>query len=329
VALELVGAVDGEEIRQSLDEGILRVGRGADAGLRLAAAGVSRQHAELVSENGRVTVADLGSRNGTRVNGKPVTEPMPLSVGDTLEFAGCLFRVEEPGNSGATHYNESVTLVPKEELSWEEVRTKRQAKRDRQSLLFQVLADAGDLLTIQRTPEELYEPILDLIQTALDPQRIFVLLMEEGVDDPVIKASRMLGTARGESLALSRTMVNRVLHQKTSFLTTDPLNDPNLDGAMSMISAQIRTAVAVPLFDNEDVIGLLYADDSRPGKSISRDELQAFTLLANGIAVAITHARGITPSRRRSAARTPSCRRRARFSSTSCRPPCRRCRATS
>jgi sigma-B regulation protein RsbU (phosphoserine phosphatase) len=48
--------------------------------------------------------------------------------------------------------------------------------------------------------------------------------------------------------------------------------------------------VAAPLFDNEDVIGLLYADDTR-AKRISRDELRAFTLLANAIAVALTHSR--------------------------------------
>lgn len=289
--LHLIGTVDGEEIRHALAGGSHLVGRGTDADLRLAAAGVSRRHAELVAESGRITVNDLASRNGTRLNGRPVTEPVPVAAGDTLEFAGCMFRLEAPGDSRRTRFNESATLVPREEISWEEVRERRQAKRDRQSLLFQVLAEAGDLLTVPRAPEELYEPILDLIQTALDPERIFVLLLEEGADEPVVKASRMLGGLRGESLALSRTMVNRVLHQKTSFLTTDPLNDPDFDGAMSMIQQQIRTAVAAPLFDNEDVIGLLYADDSRPGKRISRDELRAFTLLANGIAVAITHAR--------------------------------------
>ncbi|MCP4571623.1 MAG: SpoIIE family protein phosphatase [bacterium] len=290
-ALELVGVVEGEEIRQGLAEGTLRVGRGADVDLRLVAAGVSRSHAEIVVSGDRVTVADLESRNGTRLNGSRVTEAVPVSAGDTLEFAGCVFRIEVPGRSGGTRYNESATLMPKEEISWEEVREQRAAKRDRQSLLFQVLAEAGDLLTVQRSPEELYEPILDLVQTALDPERIIVLLVEEGAEEPQIAASRTLGRRRGEGLALSRTMVNRVLNQKTSLLTTDPLNDPDLDGAMSMISQQIRTAVAAPLFDNEDVIGLLYADDSRPGKRISRDELRAFTLLANGIAVAITHAR--------------------------------------
>jgi serine phosphatase RsbU (regulator of sigma subunit) len=57
-----------------------------------------------------------------------------------------------------------------------------------------------------------------------------------------------------------------------------------------MVSQSIRTAVAAPLFDNERVIGLLYADDTR-AKRITRDELRTFTMLANNIAVAISHSR--------------------------------------
>lgn len=290
--LALLGAVKGQETRLDLQEGTLLVGRGAEAGLRLAEASVSRRHAEVRRIGDDVTVQDLDSRNGTRVNGKPVTEPTLVRSGDRLDFAGLVFRLVGGTTSpDLTCLDQSDTLVPKEELSWEEVRHQRAAKRDRQSHLFQVLAEAGDLLTTQRDPEDLYEPILDVVQTALDPERIFILLIEDDPTEPVIKASRVLGRRGEDALALSRTMVQRVLTQKTSFLTSDPLNDPMLDGAMSMVSQSIRTAVAVPLFDNEEVIGLVYADDSRPGKRISRDDLWAFTLLANGIAVAITHAR--------------------------------------
>ena len=289
--LTLVGTLDGREVRHPLGNGRLLVGRGAEAGLRLAAASVSRKHAEVVRQGNEIKVHDLGSRNGTRGNGRAVEGSALIQTGDTIDFAGLIFRIEGPEVPDVTRLTASPTVVPREEISWEEVRSRRQAKRDRQSLLFQVLAEAGDLLTTQRSPEELYEPILDLVQTALDPERIFVLLVEEEGTDPLVKASRLLGTRKEDGLALSRTMINRVLQNKTSFLTSDPLNDPNFDGAMSMVSQSIRTAVAAPLFDNEDVIGLLYADDSRPGKSITRDELQAFTLLANSIAVAITHAR--------------------------------------
>jgi transcriptional regulator with GAF, ATPase, and Fis domain len=120
---------------------------------------------------------------------------------------------------------------------------------------------------------------------------MFVLLKEEGADDPVAVASRVNGTRSGDSLALSRTMMNQVMQEKKSFLTSDPLNDPGFGGMMSMVSQGIRSAIAVPLFDNEDVIGLLYADDSNPSKKFTKDQLSAFTLLANVIAVAITHAR--------------------------------------
>ncbi len=58
----------------------------------------------------------------------------------------------------------------------------------------------------------------------------------------------------------------------------------------SIISQGIRSAMATPLFDNKNVIGILYADTTNPTQRYSRDELVAFSLLANVIAVALTHA---------------------------------------
>ena len=48
------------------------LGRGTDCDLRLVDAGVSRHHAELRVEDGQVVLVDLGSTNGTLVNGQPV-----------------------------------------------------------------------------------------------------------------------------------------------------------------------------------------------------------------------------------------------------------------
>ncbi len=290
--LTLVGMVENEELRHVLVEGTHLIGRADDATLKLIQPSVSRRHAEITVSGSLATVCDLGSHNGTLLNGAKVTEAMPILAGDVLEVANITFRVEGPDGVGVSIFNESVTLVPNHELSWDEVRKERQDKRDLQSLLFQVLAEAGDLLTIPREPEEMFEPILDLVETALlDPERVFILLLEEGRKEPVNKASRVQGNRPADSLALSRTMMKQVLEEKKSFLTSDPLNDPGFGGMMSMVSQGIRSAIAVPLFDNEDVIGLLYADDSRAGKGFSKDQLSAFTLLANVIAVAITHAR--------------------------------------
>ncbi|PIE76459.1 hypothetical protein CSA17_02140 [bacterium DOLJORAL78_65_58] len=137
----------------------------------------------------------------------------------------------------------------------------------------------------------MYEPILDLVETALlNPERVFVLLLEKGAQEPDVAARRIHGGG-DDGLVLSRTMVRQVLDEKKSFLTSDELPDTAYDGMMSMISQGIRSAIAVPLFDNEDVIGILYADDTRPHRLFSEDQLAAFTLLANIIAVALTQAR--------------------------------------
>ena len=294
--LTLVGMVENSEVRHDLVDGNHLIGRADDAALKLVMPSVSRRHAEIIVNGTVATVQDLGSHNGTLLNGAKVADPMPIRAGDVIEVANITFRVEGPGGAGAatgmSMFNESVTMVPSHELSWDEVRKGQKDKRDLQSLLFRVLADAGDLLTIPRDPSEMFEPILDLVETALlNPERIFILLLEEGHDEPVTKASRVQSNQPVGTLALSRTMMKQVLDDKKSFLTSDPLNDPGFGGMMSMVSQGIRSAIAVPLFDNADVIGLLYADDSRAGKRFSKDQLSAFTLLANVIAVAITHAR--------------------------------------
>ena len=71
------------------------VGRGTDADLRLADTGVSRAHAELRLEDGGARVVDLGSTNGTLVNGRKVRDAV-LSDGDRLSIGATslVFRSE-------------------------------------------------------------------------------------------------------------------------------------------------------------------------------------------------------------------------------------------
>jgi hypothetical protein len=72
------------------------VGRGADADLRLPDTGVSRSHAELRVEGDTVRVVDLGSTNGTTVNGRPVDSAV-LHDGDRIEVGATpmVFRTED------------------------------------------------------------------------------------------------------------------------------------------------------------------------------------------------------------------------------------------
>jgi serine phosphatase RsbU (regulator of sigma subunit) len=92
-------------------------------------------------------------------------------------------------------------------------------------------------------------------------------------------------------VVISRAVIERVLGEQSSFLIEDALGDTELRDRESILTSAVRTAMAAPLFDNERVIGMLYTDTSRAGRPYTTDELRAFTMLANVVAVALTHAR--------------------------------------
>src|SRR5262249_39763941 len=76
-----------------------------------------------------------------------------------------------------------------------------------------------------------------------------------------------------------------------SVITGDAANDPRFHSQHSIIAHAIHSAMAVPLFDNERVLGILYADSSDPRVTYGQPELELLTLLANMAAVKITDVR--------------------------------------
>lgn len=71
------------------------VGRGTETSMQVQSNSVSNNHAVIDIEEGRPIVRDLGSTNGTFVNGRRITE-VPLADGDILQFADMMYRVGRP-----------------------------------------------------------------------------------------------------------------------------------------------------------------------------------------------------------------------------------------
>lgn len=92
-----------------IDRAALVIGRQAGSGITLTDTQASRQHARIEVRSGQLTVTDLGSANGTRVNGTLISAPTTLREGDQLQIGTSLFRVElgnctaaGAGSAGAT-----------------------------------------------------------------------------------------------------------------------------------------------------------------------------------------------------------------------------------
>ncbi len=298
--LVLAGRVGDQDARFELGEGLHILGRAAECSVVLAESSISRRHAELEYASGRARVRDLGSHNGTRVNGNAIDGWRNIGPGDQLTLGRASFTV-----GGGLDSQALMTIVGDHQsngvaITWQEA-TGRGGKSStsaasargagKRAELFTVLAEAGSLLISTSAPEDLFEPILDLVDAAVAPGRALIVLLDEASGEPHVRASRVRGGGTAANLMLSRTVVKRVLGERVSFLIEDAQHDADFQSQVSIVSQGVRTAMAAPLFDNENVIGLLYADSADLHDRYTTDELKAFSLLANCVAVALTQAR--------------------------------------
>jgi pSer/pThr/pTyr-binding forkhead associated (FHA) protein len=70
------------------------LGRGDQADIRLEDTFSSSQHARLIAHGGQMVIEDLGSTNGTYLNGEPLTGPQPLHPGDRIRIGDSEFSFE-------------------------------------------------------------------------------------------------------------------------------------------------------------------------------------------------------------------------------------------
>ena len=88
---------DGQELVHEFDGSGLTIGRAADNDLVVSDSRVSRHHARIAGRRGTLVYADLGSTNGSRVNGVAVGE-LVLGAGDRIEMGDTVIMVEVAGD---------------------------------------------------------------------------------------------------------------------------------------------------------------------------------------------------------------------------------------
>jgi pSer/pThr/pTyr-binding forkhead associated (FHA) protein len=77
-----------------LASGVIMIGRGADCQLILEDDYVSTRHARVVSTPNGIYIEDLGSTNGTYVNGQRITAPTTITLADTVRIGKTILRLE-------------------------------------------------------------------------------------------------------------------------------------------------------------------------------------------------------------------------------------------
>jgi pSer/pThr/pTyr-binding forkhead associated (FHA) protein len=109
MAVKLIepGAHPGEKRSILVAKDEFLIGRGSDCDLRIKASAISRHHCLLRLRGQEITVQDLGSSNGTYVNGQRVRSQTELHNGDQLALGSCQLLVEVDSQGGISWYTET------------------------------------------------------------------------------------------------------------------------------------------------------------------------------------------------------------------------------
>jgi adenylate cyclase len=295
-------------------EGEVLIGRSPDCQIVLKDFGISRTHAKLtVDEEGGVAIQDLKSKNGTQVNGVPVMEA-PLKDGDRIllgkfqltfsktlegkvvldeakplsEEAGTIIRSVGELSKLLSDTGQAAALAEKKVAPDAHVQDVEKANR-----ILKVLTKVAETLIAVRPVEEVLQQVMDIVFDHIPADRGFLMLREDVTDKltPMVVKHRNSSSATEGKISISKTIADRVTKDRVSILTSDALVDPRFGAGDSIRFHGIRSAMCAPLWNKEQVIGIIHVDSPMLTNCFTLNDLDLLTALANYAAVAVERAR--------------------------------------
>lgn len=292
------------------------VGRDGSSAIRLRDNEVSRKHAEIRpgGDQRSFVVVDMGSANGTYLNGRPVEEGA-LASGDQLRVGQTVMIYADEVSESTGDQSARVEMLS------------RAASQDRSAIIKSMPAGegskvlqapglAGDWLKVRLAnlavmyqttnaishildTDALLTQILRIVFESINADRCAVLLRNpEG--ELVPKAARWKGDAdEGERMRISRTIVDHALESGEGVITTDAGSDKRFGPAQSIVDYGIREAICVPIQGRHETMGVIYADVSAaveavPAKPGAKQEIRSrFTQDHLTLMAAIGHQAGL------------------------------------
>ncbi|HKY31894.1 MAG TPA: SpoIIE family protein phosphatase [Candidatus Polarisedimenticolia bacterium] len=297
-------AADGRTFRRDIESDRLTIGRSSKNDVNLSFdLSLSRFHAEVARRDGRYWLSDVGSRNGTSLNGSPVSQPVELKVGDRIALGETtiLFSAEQGPQVALedalpSQADSSTVTIPLEDIISNPAPPPARAPAGSPAVPMEnrtmaVLTRAGMELINYKPLEEVFETIMDLVFEAIPAERGFLMLLEGDARELVSKVVRDLKKSYGGTISLSRSIARSVVENRQSVLTSDAQADERFRMKESIVLQGIHSAMCVPLWNNREVIGLIYVDTLNAAKTFNPEDLKLLTLLANIAAVKIENAR--------------------------------------
>jgi sigma-B regulation protein RsbU (phosphoserine phosphatase) len=228
---------------------------------------------------------DLGTRNGTWVNGKMIKEAI-LKDQDLIKVGATTIRFLS--KESGIFYDTKDDWMKNPSTMIRQAKGPSIATNDHRKLeiLYNISGALSSIFDVKELTEKVAREILKLI----DAERFLLMLKDEKTSE--ITPQIAIGRDGGEvDLEISQTMVKRVVTEGISILVPNVASDPRFQSAQSLILRNIASLLCAPLWSKEGIIGLIYVDTRDSLKSFSEDELELFRTIGNQVALAFQNIR--------------------------------------
>ncbi len=288
--IKLIGTDGSRFYNFALENKQYTIGRNQDADLVVAHKTVSRNHAtiEYSESDNSFKLTDNGSRNGTFKNGVRLTIPVLFDDTDLIQFGQVEFKAttnETKLKSAAVPITHNLSQVDAEKsvfLSINEALKPLPSKVTELPDVLPTMFEMAKILALPEPKDSMLDKSIACVSKVIPSERIAILTRTDLGD--VITSAVLLpsGKAPG-SFNLSKTIISEILTEKNSILI-NPQDDDRFAKQESIIISEIKSAMAVPLFDDEKVLGILYVDTTNPLHRYNNDYLRLLATFGNLIA---------------------------------------------
>lgn len=276
------------------------IGRSARSDICIPDAFASRLHAEVRQEGDTFWLQDLGSANGTRYNGSVISVPMPLTSGGEIQIGETTILFEgdraDEARSSTLLADHTDALDPSKTISFTHRRNPTaeilDAKISTRTELLGLISKVGVALLSSSGLDETLNQVASLVFEAVPAERCVIMLRDETAERGMkIMVARVRGNDDPiEEVRISRTVMDEVLKNGKSVLTSDAQHDPRY-ASQTMMLLGIRSVLAVPLsVDERDVFGIIYADSPTFETTFTEEHLDILTTLASVAAIRVENA---------------------------------------
>jgi adenylate cyclase len=303
------------ETTVSVDQDVFTIGRLPECNLYLPFGGVSRNHAQIVkTADGVWTIEDMGSKNGTQVNERLLSRPQQLHHGDVvwLGNVSLLVLVEDPAvqqpmtnheltkdqDRDNTEQKTILRNVQQLQQQWIEADSKdgNISNKDITIARLKDLVNIAKNLCAATSIEEIFFQVQEVVFRYLDSiDRLGLLIDVSGGGNLELMNAATRNASHQQNLAadgswISRSICQKVFEEKVVIQSADTHKDERFSGEHSVLLKGIRSVMAVPLWDENKVVGVLYADahlSSYHWANEGEEELSFFSALANLVASSV------------------------------------------